>query len=141
MLSSEQMALRAANPILRRRTYFQGQPIPTAGTHDLTWLHADGHEMTVQHWHDTRLHSLALLLNGEASDERDEHGRPVTGETVLFLLNAGGRPRRFVLPRLAQSGTWAEAFHSGRYVQRAVKGDSVTVMPHACVLLRYEALA
>jgi len=134
-------AVRAANSILRRRTFFQGRGVPPAGINDLTWLHPDGRTMTVEDWHDARLLSLGMLLNGAATDERDEHGRLVAGETVLFILNASGRTRRFVLPPLAQAGRWTEAFHSARHAPRAVKGDAVTVTPHTCLLLRYEAPA
>jgi glycogen operon protein len=130
-------AIRAANPILRRRTFFQGRPIPPSGIKDLTWLHPDGREMTMDDWYDTRLHSIGMLMNGAATDERDERGRLVGGETVLFILNAAGRSRRFLLPALAEPGRWTEVIHSGRYATRAVKDSVVSVTPHACVLMRY----
>jgi hypothetical protein len=39
-----------------------------------------------------------MLISGEAHDEIYENGRPVPGETLLLLLNAGAADCRFELP-------------------------------------------
>jgi glycogen operon protein len=130
-------AMRAANPVLRRRTFFQGHAIADTGIKDLAWLHPDGREMSQDDWYDGRLRSIGMLIHGQATDERDERGRLATGETVLFLLNAGGRSRRFTLPPIAEPGRWVELVNTARLRGRAI-GDVITIAAHACVLLRFE---
>ena len=50
-------AIRAANPLLRRRTFFH------AGK-DLTWLRPDGQAMTEADWQDNGSHVLGMLIRG-----------------------------------------------------------------------------
>ena len=90
--------IRKQQPTLRRRRFFHGRRIRGAGVKDLTWLRADGAEMTDAEWHDASLSSLGLLLSGDAIEERDPQGRPITGDTLLILLNADPEPVQFKLP-------------------------------------------
>jgi glycogen operon protein len=133
-------AMRAANPVLRRRTFFHGQPITQTGTKDVSWLRATGEEMTAEDWQDPRRHIMAMLIHGRATDERDERGRLATGETVLFALNGGGRSRRFKPPKLEENGRWIEALNTARPGSRLVRGDAVSLVARSCILFRYELL-
>ena len=133
-------AMRAANPVLRRRTFFHGQPITQTGTKDVSWLRATGEEMTAEDWQDPRRHIMAMLIHGRATDERDERGRLATGETVLFALNGGGRSRRFKPPKLEENGRWIEAMNTARPGSRLVRGDAVSLVARSCILFRYELL-
>jgi isoamylase len=92
-------ALRDQHPVLRRRAHFRGAPVSDEGDHkDLSWIGADGHELTHADWHDPERRSVGMLIHGEATDERDERGRPLVGDTLLLLLNAGAEPVHFTLP-------------------------------------------
>ncbi len=131
-------ALRAANPVLRRRGFFHGRELSGTGLKDVAWLRPDGNELTELDWHDPSVHVLGMLIHGQATDERDERGRPVVGRTLLLLVNGGDRPRAFTLPSLGRPGDWHELIHTGRPGARVVKTDVQNLRGHSLVLLRYE---
>jgi len=132
------LALRRANPVLRRRTYFGGAAVAQTGLKDITWLGADGRELTDAAWQDPRQRILGMLLHGQATDEHDERGRLVTGETILLLVNGGGRSTRWPLPALPAPGTWIQEVHTARPGIRVVRADAVPLVAHSLILLRYE---
>jgi isoamylase len=131
-------AIRAANPVLRRRSFFHGRELSGTGLKDVAWLRPDGTELTELDWHDPHIHVLGMLIHGQATDEKDDHGRPVVGRTLLLLVNGGSRPRAFTLPRLDRPGEWHELLHTARPGTRTVKGEAQNLQGHALVLLRYE---
>src|SRR5262249_6607674 len=112
------LAIRRANPGLRRRRFFSGDEI-AAGTKDVTWLRPDGGEMTDADWN-AGGHVVGMLIHGWATDERDERGRPVRGDTLLLLVNGGPRSRSFALPRLEGAGRWWGEIDTARSEPRAV---------------------
>src|SRR6266853_1283774 len=77
---------RRGQPGLRRRRYFQGRGIRGGGVKDVAWLAPDGREMNDEAWNADFVRSLGMLLAGDAIEEMDERGRPVTGDTLLVLL-------------------------------------------------------
>ncbi len=87
--------LRETQPALRRRRFLRG--VSVDGMKDVTWLGADGREMTPQAWSAPELRWLGMLLDGEAADEVDEAGRPIKGDTLLVLFNAHERAVPFML--------------------------------------------
>ncbi|NYJ07552.1 glycogen debranching protein GlgX [Petropleomorpha daqingensis] len=91
------LALRAAEPVFRRRNFFQGRPITGGDVKDIYWISPAGVEMQQGDW-GTQLHGLGVLLVGEEISELDEQGRPIRGNSYLLLLNAGPDPVDFVLP-------------------------------------------
>jgi len=129
-------ALRAATPGLRRRRFFRGGG--AAGWKDVTWLRAEGGEMTPEDWQDAGRQTLGMMIHGWASDERDERGRPVRGDTVLLLANGGPQSRSFVLPRLEGPGAWREELQTARSDGgRVVRAPAVNLVAHSLVLLRH----
>src|SRR5262249_5606433 len=119
----EVFAIRRRHPVLRRRSFFRGAPVSGNGVKDVTWLRSDGAEMTAEDWSRPEAHVLGMLIHGEASDEIDDRGRPVAGETLLLLLNAGPEHGSFALPRL---GAWQEVVHTahpGRHARAATACD------------------
>ncbi len=97
--------LLAANPVLRRRRFFQGLPLSEAADKDITWLAPDGEEMTAEEWTADNVKCLGVRLSG-ATGEVDDVGRPVTGDTLVYLLNAGASAQPFVLPPLGPRAWW-----------------------------------
>jgi glycogen operon protein len=131
-------AIRAANPVLRRRNYFRHLPDHPGGVKDLTWLRPDGREMTEADWSDPSNHVLGMLILGEATDEIDERGRRLLGEAILLLTNGGARSRPFALPQLETPGVWLEVLNTAHPEQRLVRQDTVSLVAHSLVLLRHE---
>jgi glycogen operon protein len=98
--------LRLAQPVLRRRKYFQGRSIRGGGVKDVAWLAPDGREMTDEAWNADFVRSLGMLLPGNAIEEVDEQGQPITGDTLLALLNAHDEKVPFTLPPLEPDQQW-----------------------------------
>jgi glycogen operon protein len=135
------LAIRQSNPVLRRRRFFRGQAVGESGAKDLTWLRADGHEMTQDDWHDARHRVLGMLIDGDATDETDARGRPIRGDTLLVLLNAGAKLVRFAIPAQNVAGRWAvlvdTALPELPDTQLAASTTRVALQPHSLMLLAY----
>jgi isoamylase len=128
--------IRRANPVFRRRRFFAGDPVSDEGEKDVSWLRPDGREMSAAEWHDPKNRVLGMLIHGEASDEVDERGRPNQGETLLLMLNGGGRARAFQLPAMSGPGRWRQLVHTaGR--ERDPTGPALNLPAHSLVLLAY----
>jgi glycogen operon protein len=132
-------AIRARNPVLRRRTFFRHEAAPPGAIKDLAWLRPDGAEMTAADWNDGSNHVLGMLVRGEATDEVDERGRRLLGEAVLLLVNGGARSRQFALPSLERPGTWTEIINTAHPQPRPVRQNRVNLVAHSLMLLRHEA--
>jgi isoamylase len=127
-----------SNPVLRRRSFFTGRPIPGEGAKDLTWIRADGREMTDPDWSDAANHVLGMLIDGRATDEVDERGRPIFGDTLLLWLNGGNRSRFVLLPKLEGPRTWQELVNTARPDGgRAVNTRGVNLVAHSLILLKH----
>jgi glycogen operon protein len=133
-------AIRAANPVFRRRRFFSGNPVaPGASEKDVAWIRPDGEEMSGETWRDRGNRVLGMLIPGKASDEIDERGRPCRGETLLLLLNGGHRSRSFRLPPVGEPGVWRELVNTAHPVARRRREGAVELVAHSLVLLRFEA--
>jgi glycogen operon protein len=140
-------ALRHLNPVLRRRTFFRGEAADHAGVKDLTWIRADGAEMQQDHWSDVAAQSLGMLIDGDATDETDDRGRPIRGDTMLLIVNAGSNEVRFTLPALAgkdegngqrrDATMWTELVNTARDDLWHIRDGWLGVAPHSLVLLRH----
>jgi isoamylase len=108
--TSELVHFRLAQPVLRRRKYFQGRSI--RGRKDVAWLAADGNEMDDAAWNADFVRSLGMLLSGNVIDEVNERGEPITGDTLLVLLNAHNDKVPFILPPLGPVQQWQRVFDS-----------------------------
>lgn len=92
-------------PVLQRRQFFQGRSIRGKGIMDVSWFNPDGKDMTDDHW-TGRTHCLGMRLAGDLINERDERGEPITGDTLLLLLNAHHEPIPFALPATKPDQEW-----------------------------------
>ena len=129
-------AIRHSNPVLRRRTFFKGHPV-RGWLKDLTWIRPDGHEMTDHDWHDPNNHTLGMLILGEATDEEDERGRPITGDTLLLILNGGEEEIRFALPQPDGKEVWLEMIDTAEMDRAESREGVIPVAPFSLILLRY----
>ena len=135
------IALRQAHPVLRRRHFFRGEALPGSDRKDVTWIRVDGGELTSVDWRSSALQAFGMLIDGAATDEVDERGRAVNGETILLLVNAGEAPVSFALPAFAGGGTgeniWVIMVDTAREELPVVNTNAVTLEAHAVMLLRF----
>ncbi|HEU5117899.1 MAG TPA: alpha-amylase family glycosyl hydrolase, partial [Isosphaeraceae bacterium] len=95
-----------SQPALQRRKFFKGRPIRGKDIKDLTWLDPNGGEMTDEAWDAGYVKCLGMRLAGNLIGNVDERGEPVTGETLLILLNAHWEPLPFTLPQHGEGEHW-----------------------------------
>jgi isoamylase len=129
--------LRHTHAVLRRRHFFRGEPTIKGGRKDLSWIRPDGQEMTNGDWQTAENHSLGMLIYGDATDETDDRGRPIKGETLLLLLNGGASEATFTMPTVEGNGIWAEMLDTARRELRMISTGWVKVDPYSLILLRY----
>jgi isoamylase len=131
------LALRQAHPVLRRRHFFRGAVIPGSKQKDVTWLRPDGHELADPDWRDPSAQCFGMLIDGMATDERDERGHVVSGDTLLLLLNGGEAPVRFTMPTMPDQKIWVVMVDTAKHELPVVRRGKITVDPHTLMLLRY----
>jgi glycogen operon protein len=90
--------------------------------------------MSDEDWADPAQRAVGMLIDGEATDEVDERGRPVSGQTVLLLFNGGETSRRFVVPQPDQPGMWEELVNTARPGRRMVRGQAVNLVGRSFIL-------
>jgi glycogen operon protein len=129
-------AIRHASPVLRRRHFFRGQQV-AEGLKDLTWVRADGQEMRESDWRSPNLRTLGMLIYGQATDERDDRGRPVQGDTMLLIVNNGDADVHFGFPTLDEPGVWVEIVDTAHGARRRVSSDRVQLPAHSLMLMRH----
>jgi glycogen operon protein len=132
------LALREQNPVLRRRSFFSGTR--NGGVEkDVTWLRPDGAEMDTDDWQAGDKRALAMLVPGEANSEVDERGRPIQGDTLLLIFNAGTRPVLFRLPKQPAPGRWELALRTDDRGTRRLRAPSLRVGAQSLYLLIYRS--
>jgi glycogen operon protein len=130
-------ALRHSHAVLRRRHFFSGEPTIKGGPKDLSWIRPDGREMSDDDWRNGENHVLGMLIYGEATDETDDRGRPIKGETLMLITSTSERVVRFQLPVIDTEGSWAEIIDTADCEPRRFDRDPIEIAPFSLVLLRF----
>jgi len=136
-------AIRRSNPVFRRRGFFSGRPLPGTDLKDVSWLRPDGEEMKPGDWQDPARRVLGMLVVSQPDDEVDDRGRPIPGDPVLLLVNAGSRSCSFALPVLREPGYWDTLVNTARPTAAASRrGSRRVLLPgNALILLRHRSHA
>ncbi len=92
------IAIRQANPALRRRLFFEGLPQRPGGLKDVTWFHPDGWEFSDNDWSNPDLRTIGARLAGDAIQEIDEAGNPLSPSSLMLIFHAGEDDIEFLLP-------------------------------------------
>ncbi|MGH7620195.1 MAG: glycogen debranching protein GlgX, partial [Gemmatimonadaceae bacterium] len=129
--------LRHSHAVLRRRHFFRGEPTVKDGAKDLSWIRSDGRELTAVDWGEWSNHTLGMLIWGDATDETDDRGRPIVGETLLLVFNGSAEPVRFTLPTVEGDGIWAELVDTAHRELHVVGSGVVELAAFSLVMLRY----
>jgi isoamylase len=102
--------LRAGNPALRRRHFFQGRPIHGLDVKDIYWLTPGGTEMLDRDWNAGSARCLGVGLVGTQIDETDAQGERIVSGSFLILLNAHDESVSFRISARAQNFNWELVF-------------------------------
>src|SRR3954463_7593051 len=98
------IALRHNFPILRRRRFMTGQPIPELEVKDATWVSATGDEIEQGHWDSPKMQCCGAVLDGRA--QRGGIRRQAADVTLLIILNAHDDVVLFTLPEVTRGERW-----------------------------------
>jgi glycogen operon protein len=98
-----------SQPVLKRRTFFQGRPIRGSGVADVSWFNPDGTELADGDW-EQPAGCFGCRLAGDLIAESDEFGEPIVGDTLFFVLNSTPNPVEFVLPVTNPGHRWELLF-------------------------------
>jgi glycogen operon protein len=131
--------LRHDHPVLRRRKFFQGREIRGSRVRDIMWLSPSGREMTDDEWTALHVKCLGVRLAGGGIEDVDEHGQPVEGDTLLYLLNAEATPVQFHMPAFEPSLTWScliDTFDDDGESRLFVSGQAFELKAHALALFQ-----
>ncbi len=137
------IALWRKHPVVQRRKFFQGRQIRGASVKDIAWITPEGGEMEDHAWHSGAVRCLGVRLDGQMVDEVDERGRPITGRTLLLLLNASDQWVPFAMPHAPRNAWWRAVLDSAqdRLVRRWLPvGASYRLAPRSLVVLQLQTV-
>jgi glycogen operon protein len=137
------MHLRQAEPVFRRRHFFQGRPIVGADIKDLYWLNRDGGEMSLADWN-TDARCIGMVLPGDQITETDEQGNRIAGDTFAVLFNSYHEAVSFRLGAHRRDVRWICALDTAVPEAEArsfVHTDQYPLQAHSLVVLRAESVA
>jgi isoamylase len=100
------VAVWQKQPVFHRKKFFQGRKIRGAEIKDITWLAADGKEMSDQDWNNGFAKCFGVCYSGIAADDVDDEGKPLVGDTLLVLFNAHHERVDFRLPPSLEHMHW-----------------------------------
>jgi len=112
--------LRHEQPVLRRRTFFRGEPVDDNGTMDVAWFGRHGGELTAAEWESGREHVISMLLDGSYID----------ADSILLVFHGSGSRSEITLPL----APWVEGYEllwSSLWERPTGEGDGETATPDA----------
>lgn len=133
--------LKKEQPVLRRRTFFQGRSIRGS---DITWFEPSGEEMTEEVWNAGYVRAFGVRLSGDAIPELDRRGNPIVGDTLVMFFNAHHESVDFVLPRHPNQTRWHLQVNTTTPLTLTATyacGDVFTVKPRSLAIFVHEARA
>jgi glycogen operon protein len=93
--------------------------------------------MTEQDWHSPENHTLGMLIPGESTDETDDRGRPIKGDTMLLIAHAGDHDVDITLPKLGGAGVWHEMVDTAELNRGTQTEGPIRVAAYSFLLLRH----
>ncbi len=136
------ISLQKTNPVLTRRTFFQGRSIRGKEVKDIAWYEPGGSEMDDEAWnaHDAR--RLGVFLGGSDLEEVDEKGNRPVGETLFIIFSEHHESTLFALPRLKGGERWERILDTaeGKWDRRYIPRDPVyTMRPRSLAVFKLRA--
>jgi len=98
-------ALRAQYPVLHRSRFMTGDYNEALKVKDVTWINANGAEITAEEWDDNGMHCFGMLMDGRAQSTGIR--QPGQDASLLMVLNAHYDVVQFKLPEAAGARSWS----------------------------------
>ncbi len=97
--------LRHKYAVLRRNRFLTGQYVEEVGVKDVTWINANGSEMTSEQWQDGRMACFGMLLDGRA--QATGIRKSSKDATLLLVINSHSDLVKFTLPECYGGMQWS----------------------------------
>jgi isoamylase len=133
------IALHRQQPVLRRRTFFQGRPLRGSEIKDITWFDPSGVEMADDDWTAGFVRAFAVRLAGDAITEVDSHGERLIGDTLVLFFNAHHEPLPFTIPLQPDTDSWETVIDTANQNGSSAtlpSGAQLTIQPRSLMILR-----
>ena len=95
-------------PVLRRSRFFTGEMNPDIDVLDVTWIDANGSQMTAETWDNELTRCFGMLLDGRAQVSGIK--RRAEDATLFAVFNAHHDVVKFALPPCAETDGWNRLF-------------------------------
>ena len=102
------LALRRQHPILRRGRFLTGAFNETLGLRDVSWVNANGCDMTPAAWQDGNTRCFGMIMDGRA--QATGIRRAASDATLLWILNSYHDVVAFTLPDVVGGTRWIRIF-------------------------------
>jgi isoamylase len=137
------IALRQKHPTMRRKSFFRGRKIRGADVKDITWLTADGHEMTDAEWDAHWVRSVGIRLDGRNLGEVDAQGTLLSDDDLFLILNAHHESVNFTIPVWDSEEPWEVELDTNDDARSETVGpdQALTVAGRSVILLVRHARA
>src|SRR5271166_2021550 len=97
--------LRRKYAVLRRNRFLTGQYVEEVGVKDVTWINANGSDMTSEQWQDGRMACFGMLLDGRA--QATGIRKSSKDATLLLVINSHSDLVNFTLPECYGGMQWS----------------------------------
>ncbi len=98
--------IRKTNPVFQRRKFFQGRSTDGTDEADISWFQPSGEEMSDEAWNTGYGQCLGVRLPGDLIGDVNERGEPITGDSIVLLVNAHHETVPFTLPSRDGGSGW-----------------------------------
>lgn len=135
--------IRRTQPVFQRRKFFQGRRIEGADVPDILWFQPSGEEMSDEAWNVGFTQCLGVRLPGDLIGDVTERGEPITGDSIVLLINAHYESIPFTLPSRGEGEEWERLLDTGNPAaeQATYKGnDQYEIKGRSLVVLRSQQL-
>jgi isoamylase len=131
--------IRQTQPVFQRRKFFLGRQIDGADVPDISWFQPSGEEMSDEAWNAGYTQCLGVRLPGDLIGEVNERGEPITGDSIVLLVNAHHEPIPFTLPSGGEGQEWERLIDTADPDVEAIKqkvAEQYEIQGHSMVILR-----
>jgi len=131
--------IRQTQPVFQRRKFFQGREIDGADVPDISWFQPSGEEMSDEDWNAGYTQCLGVRLPGDLIGDVNERGDPITGDSIVLLVNAHHEPIPFTLPLRGAEQEWERLIDTADPEAKSIKrkgGEQYEIQGRSMVILR-----
>ena len=131
--------IRRTQPVFQRRKFFQGRTIDGTDVPDISWFQPSGKEMTDEDWNAGYTQCLGVRFPGDLIGDVNERNEPITGDSVVLLVNAHHEAIPFRLPSRGESQEWERLIDTADPEAESIKrkgGEQYKIQGRSMVILR-----